>query len=361
MGLALGGLSRIGAGVEPRLSNAAHPRAIPGVDEPASAETTGIAVVMMTPDGTVMSINPAAELLLGCEAGDVVGHAVSALQPAECRGELAIAFERVLAAEESACYETAWGRGGGSELVVEFTLLALRGRSRRTLGVAAMVRDVTERHHAKMELARAQLEHEQLQVASERERIGRDLHDIVIQRLFATGLALQGAATIVEPPEAARRISAAIDELDTVIRDIRTTIFALGRHHDGSPPCLRGRILEVVSDAAGGLRHEPTVRLDGPVDTAVSDEIGDHLVAVLREALSNVTRHAHATSTSIVVRVDANIVLQVTDNGTGMVDVTRASGLRNMRQRAEALGGTMTMTRVPAGGTSLDWEVPFAR
>jgi two-component system sensor histidine kinase DevS len=334
MGLAIDGLSRMGAGVKPRLSSAAHPRAIPDVDTPALAETTGVAVVMVAPDGMVMSINPAAELLLGCKADDVMGHAVSALQPAECRGELAITFERVLAGEESARYETTWVRGDSSEVLVEFTLLALHGRSRRTLRVAAMVRDVTERHHAEKELARAQLEHEQLQVASDRERIGRDLHDLVIQRIFAAGLALQGAAILIKPPEAARRISAAIDELDTVIRDIRTTIFALGHQHASSSSSLRGRILEVVSEAAGGLRHNPTVRLDGPVDTAVSDEVGDHLLAVLREALSNVARHAHATSTSIVVRVDGNVALRVTDNGTGMVDVTRASGLRNMRQRA---------------------------
>ncbi len=116
----------------------------------------------------------------------------------------------------------------------------------------------------------------------------------------------------------------------------------------------------MISDAAGGLGHRPTVRLDGPVDTTVSDEVGDHLLAVLREALSNVTRHAHATSTSILVRVDSNIVLRVIDDGVGMSTTRRASGLHNMRQRAEALGGTMTMTAVPTGGTSLDWQVPFA-
>jgi signal transduction histidine kinase len=116
----------------------------------------------------------------------------------------------------------------------------------------------------------------------------------------------------------------------------------------------------VISEAAGGLGHDPTIRLDGPVDTAVSDEIGDHLLAVLREALSNVTRHAHATSTSIVVYVARNVMLRVTDNGVGRSYVTGDSGLRNLRPRAEALGGTMTMTGVPTGGTSLEWRVPFA-
>ena len=337
----------------------AHHSVVSDVGAAESADTTGLAVVMVAADGTVRSFNLAAELLLGCKAIDVVGHPVTALEPHGHRGELATTFGRVLAGEEAARFEIYWGREGDGKVLVEFTVLALRWPSRRTLGVAAMVRDVTERHLAEEELARTQLEHEQLQLASDRERIGRDLHDIVIQRLFATGLALQGLTTLVEPPEAAWRISAAIDELDTVIGDIRTTIFALAHQRAGSSPSLRGRILEVISDATGGLGHHPTVRFDGPVDTAVSDEIGDHLLAVLREALSNVTRHAHATSTSILARVDGNILLRVTDDGSGMVGVTRTSGLRNMRQRAEALGGTMTMTGVPTGGTSLEWQVPF--
>lgn len=339
----------------------AHHWVVSDVGAAASADTTGLAVMMVAADGMIMSFNRAAELLLGCKAIDVVGHTVTALDPDGHRGELATTFERLLAGEDAARFEIYWEREGGCEVLVEFTLLALRWPSRRTLGVAAMVRDGTERHHAEEELARAQLEHEQLQLASDRERIGRDLHDIVIQRLFATGLALQGLATLVEPPEAARRISAAIDELDTVIGDIRTTIFALAHQRASSSPSLRDRILEVISDATGGLGHDPTFRVAGPVDTAVSDEIGDHLLAVLRETLSNVARHAHATSTSILVAVDGNIVLRVTDDGSGMVGVTRASGLRNMRQRAKALGGTMTMTGVPTGGTSLEWQVPFGR
>lgn len=292
---------------------------ISDVDAAARAETTGLAVVIVAADGTVRSVNPAAELLLGCKAIDVVGHAVTAPEPdRRRRGELATTTERALAGEDAAPYETAWGREDGGEDLVEFALRALRRQSRRTLGVAAVVRDVTVRRHAEEELARAQLEHEQLQLASDRERISRDLHDIVIQRLFATGLALLGVANLVELPEAARRISAAVDELDTAIRDIRTTIFALRHQRASSSSSLRGQVLKVISEATGGLGHDPTIRFDGPVDTAVSDEVGEHLLAVLREALSNVTRHAHATSTSILVHVDGNIVLRVTDDGTGM-------------------------------------------
>jgi two-component system sensor histidine kinase DevS len=321
---------------------------------------TGLALLVVAADGTISSFNRAAELFLGCKAIDVVGCALSTLDPDGHRGALTTMFERVLAGEESARYETAWGRGGGGADLVDFTFVALRGRSGRTLGVAVVVGDATGRHHAEMELARAQLEHEQLMLAYDRERIGRDLHDLVVQRLFGTGLALQSVANLVETREAARRISAAVGELDTAIRDIRTIIFALGHHVDGSSHSLRGRVLEVIFEAAGGLGHDPTVRFDGPVDAAVPDEIGDHLLAVLREALSNVARHAHATSTSILVSVDGNVVLRVTDNGTGMVNITRASGLRNMRKRAEALGGTMTMTGAPLGGTSLEWQVPLA-
>ncbi|MDA8264749.1 MAG: PAS domain S-box protein [Actinomycetota bacterium] len=339
----------------------AHRRVVSDVGAATHAGTTSLAVVMVAADGTVTSLSPAAERLLGCNATDVVGHAVTALGPKERRGELAITVERVLAGQDVAPYETLWGQAGGGDVLVELSLLALRAQPGRPLGVAVVVRDVTERHDAEKELARTQLEHEHLQLASDRERIGRDLHDLVIQRLFATGLLLQGVASFVEPPQAAQRISAAIDELDTVIGEIRTTIFALGHHRASSSPSLRDRILEVISEAARSLGYKPTVRLDGPVDAAVSDEIGDHLLAVLREAMSNVARHAHATRTSIVVHVEDGVVLRVTDNGTGMVEDTCASGLRNMRQRAEACGGTMEMTGVPTGGTSLDWQVPFAR
>lgn len=155
---------------------------------------------------------------------------MSALQASDRRKGLALTFVQVLAREDTALYEGSGGREGGAEILVEFALLALRWQPTRTLGVAAVVHDVTKRHHGESELSRSQLEleHEHLQLASDRERIGRDL-DPAIQRLFAVGLALHAVASRVEPPEVARRISDAVDELDTAIAELRATTISL-RH-----------------------------------------------------------------------------------------------------------------------------------
>lgn len=328
------------------------------VGQDANAEMTGFALVLVAADGTVRSCNRAAELLLSCRAVDVVGQAVTTLEPEGQRGELARAIGRVRAGEDAVHCETAWGREGRRNVPVEVTVLALRWRSRRTVGLAVVLCEAGERYPVGHEPVRSLREHDQLKLASERERIGRDLHDMVIQRLFATGLALQGLANLVAPPEALR-ISAAVEELDLAIGDIRTAVFALAHHRARVSSSLRGRLLEVSAAAAGGLGHDPTLRMEGPVDTSVSGEVGDHLVAVLTEALSNVTRHAHASRTDVLVSVDGEIVLGVTDDGVGVGNPARSSGLHNMRQRAEALGGTMLITGVPAGGTALEWRVPL--
>ncbi|MBQ1052888.1 GAF domain-containing sensor histidine kinase [Micromonospora sp. C51] len=208
-----------------------------------------------------------------------------------------------------------------------------------------------------MERARGQEEREQLVVLEDRERIARDLHDVVIQRLFATGLQLQSAVPLTARPEVAKRINAAVDDLDTTIKDIRRTIFELRTPMSAA---LRTEIREAVEAAAESLGFRPRLELTGPIDSAVPDEVRPELAAVLREALSNAVRHAEATAVSVAVRVDAaQVAVTVTDNGVGCDPAAARGGLVNLRERAERHGGTFEVRGAQPRGTELHWSVPL--
>jgi signal transduction histidine kinase len=202
-----------------------------------------------------------------------------------------------------------------------------------------------------------------LALVEDRERIAADLHDTVIQRLFATGLALEGSLRLATP-EVAERIEQAVTELDGTIRQIRSTIFAL------QAPRARGRglraeVLALATEAAASLGFEPQVAMEGPLDTVVSDEMALQLLASLREALSNVVRHAHASRVELRVAVAADGALEATvrDDGGGVLPSGRPDGrgLVNMARRAEGLGGQVLLAPGPGGhGTLLTWQVPLA-
>ncbi|MFC0003902.1 sensor histidine kinase [Micromonospora siamensis] len=207
-----------------------------------------------------------------------------------------------------------------------------------------------------MERARGQEERELLVVLEDRERIARDLHDVVIQRLFATGLQLQSGAMNARP-EVAKRINAAVDDLDATIRDIRRTIFELRTPMSAA---LRTEIREALEAAAETLGRRPELELVGPIDSAVPDALRPELTAVLREALSNAARHAHADRVAVAVRVDAGwVTVQVTDDGVGCDPAAARSGLVNLRERAERLGGEFQLDRVDPHGTRVRWSVPL--
>ncbi|MEE1803509.1 GAF domain-containing protein [Streptomyces sp. JV176] len=214
-----------------------------------------------------------------------------------------------------------------------------------------------------MELADRRRGAEQVALLEDRDRIARDLHDLAIQRLFATGMTLQSAVRFVDHPEARERLLRAVDDLDETIKIIRSTIFGLrsrdtGRARQG----LRARATTVVEEAVGALGFTPAVRMEGLIDTDVPVETGDHVVAVLGEALSNVGRHAHADAAevSLVVR-DGLLTLTVSDNGTGIAPDGHRSGLDNLARRAESLGGGLTVGTPRQGGTRLVWTVPLVR
>jgi signal transduction histidine kinase len=206
-----------------------------------------------------------------------------------------------------------------------------------------------------LRLVEAQRNQQRLAVYQDRDRIARDLHDLVIQRLFATGMMMESAARLAQVPEVQVRISKAVDELDATIQEVRTTIYAL--QHEDTPEGgedLRSRVLRECAQASGPLGFKPSVAFVGPVEALTAESIGRQLVAALREMLSNAARHAQASRVDVVVdstgHIDAEghlvasggrpaMVLAVTDDGVGIPEGGRRSGLRNLADRARNLGG----------------------
>jgi signal transduction histidine kinase len=202
----------------------------------------------------------------------------------------------------------------------------------------------------------------ELALLEDRERIARDLHDTVIQRLFATGLSLQGTVRLVVRPEVAERLQSAVEDLDDTVRHIRTVIFGLEtarRTQEG----VRSRVLALSREAAGALGFSPTLTFDGPVDASLEASLSEEVLSTLREALSNVARHAGASSVEVVLAADppvGDVTLRVSDDGHGFTPGAdgQGYGLRNMRDRAERLGGRCTITS-GADGTVVEWRAPL--
>ncbi|NYD57822.1 signal transduction histidine kinase [Nocardioides marinisabuli] len=210
---------------------------------------------------------------------------------------------------------------------------------------------------AALALDRAQAldERAELAVISDRERIARDLHDVVIQRLFATGLQLQGAQMLADP-DLATRLDKAVADLDLTIRDIRGSIFEL-QHRERSS--LRSEVRTLVREYVPALGFSPVVRTAGPLDTGVPGSVREQLVPVLREALSNLSRHALADHAEVDLTLgESALVLRVDDDGVGLPAQVVESGMRNARRRAEALGGSCEISRREPTGTSFVWSVP---
>ncbi|MCB5163273.1 GAF domain-containing protein [Streptomyces bambusae] len=218
-------------------------------------------------------------------------------------------------------------------------------------------------------MAEAQRDRERLAVFEDRDRIARDLHDLVIQRLFATGMMLEGAQRRSIVPEVREGVGKAVDELDVTIQEIRTAIFALQQGPAEAPSGLRTRVLREINMAAVPLGFKPAHRFLGAVDSVVGELVGKNLIAALREALSNAFRHAEASRIEVVVDATAKLTdgrpavrLEVADDGVGIPEGGRRSGLRNLRRRAESLGGASWYgpgLGDDGGGTTLVWEAPL--
>ncbi|EST39731.1 hypothetical protein N566_00335 [Streptomycetaceae bacterium MP113-05] len=212
-----------------------------------------------------------------------------------------------------------------------------------------------------MEVAQRRRDAEQIALLEDRDRIARDLHDLAVQRLFATGISVQSALRFVDHPEARERLLRAVDDLDETTRIIRSTIFGLRRHsEEATHRSLRVRLVGVIEDVVAALGFTPAVRMDGLIDTDVPPAVAEALEAVLGEALSNVARHACATSADVSLTVaggEARLV--VLDDGIGYSEESpRYSGLRNLEERSEKLGGRFVVRKGEAGGTRLEWCAP---
>ncbi|GGS28484.1 GAF domain-containing sensor histidine kinase [Actinokineospora fastidiosa] len=211
-------------------------------------------------------------------------------------------------------------------------------------------------------LAAHRADAQELRLLEERDRIGRDLHDHVIQEVFATGLSLHSVAATAAP-EQRRKLMVAVRRLDQVISDIRSTIFDLhsppAPSEDG-PPSLRRRLTRVIHDLTDAIGFTPALRFDGPLDTLVPEAIAVDLVAVVREALSNAARHAAATAVTVEVSASpGRVTARIEDNGRGITDGKRRSGLANLDGRARAHGGAFTVDSSPGQGTALTWTTPL--
>ena len=209
-----------------------------------------------------------------------------------------------------------------------------------------------------LELADARADQQRVMLLEDRDRIARDLHDHVIQRLFAAGLGVQSVAGSAGSDSGASRLNTIVDDLDETIRQIRTTIFELRGPLTPQPSTVRSQVVDVIDEVVPMLGFSPALRFTGPVDTIVPDEVAGDLIAVVREALSNIARHAHASAAAVeVTATPAQLTVDVADNGVGIGESKRRSGLANLARRAERYGGSLTLP--DHEGTQLRWTIPL--
>ncbi|HEY2041715.1 MAG TPA: GAF domain-containing protein [Jatrophihabitans sp.] len=258
---------------------------------------------------------------------------------------------------------------GGSQRV-RGALVIGRLKGRHEFAPADLEMATTFANHAAvaLELADARTDQQRIVLLEDRDRIARDLHDHVIQRLFAIGLTVQSIANGLGTDDRAARLDRVVSDLDETIRQTRTSIFQLRGPLGPVTGTVRSRLLAVVTEISPLLNFEPQVRFSGPIDAVVAEPVVDDLVAVLREALTNTARHANASHVDVDVdATTAELVLDITDDGAGIGDVQRRSGLANLRQRAEHHGGSLILakgdrskTQPDHEGTRLRWTIPLS-
>jgi signal transduction histidine kinase len=257
---------------------------------------------------------------------------------------------------------------GGSQRVRGAMVIGrLRGRHRFAEADLEMATIFANHAAVALELADARADQQHMMLLEDHDRIARDLHDHVIQRLFAAGLSVQSVASGLPADEPAARLTRVVSDIDETIRQIRTSIFQLHGPLGPETGTVRTRVLAVAGEVSPLLGFEPQVRFTGPIDAVVPEPIVDDLVAVLREALTNAARHAHASRVEVdVAATTTELSLEVTDDGVGISDTHRRSGLANLRQRAEQHGGSLILAKgLPKNthpiqeGTRLRWTTPL--
>ncbi|MCW2647752.1 MAG: hypothetical protein JWP07_3861 [Pseudonocardiales bacterium] len=244
----------------------------------------------------------------------------------------------------------------------------LHGRHRFDEADLAMATTFANHAATALELADARADQQRVVLLEDRDRIARDLHDHVIQRLFAAGLTVQSVAAGMGGDERAERLDRVVAGIDETIRQIRTSIFQLRGQLGPQTGTVRVRLLGVLAEVTPLLPFEPRLRFAGPIDSVVPESVVDDLEAVVREALTNVARHAQATHADVALTASATqVVLEVADDGVGIGATERRSGLANLRERAERHNGSLVLTSpapqdppTTGKGTHLRWTIPLS-
>ncbi|GAA1599044.1 MULTISPECIES: PAS domain-containing sensor histidine kinase [Kribbella] len=322
----------------------------------AIVQSSSDTMYSLSADRVVQTWNASAERLLGYPATEIVGRRVDVLVPIEAREDVAAAFKQFDADEQPGPFDTRVQCEDGTLIDVSATVAAIRGTDGTVTGYAVVLRDIRARLEAEEDLAAARAQQE---VYAEQDRIARDLHEHVIHRVIGLGMSVQGAATVARP-DVKQRLDAVTAEIDDITAEIRATVFALNRPRARRTATVSEEIRTLAGQAGEALGFELRVRITGPVDMSVGGVVAANALAVIREGLSNLVRHARASAAELVVEAADDLVVQLRDNGCGVGDVTRRSGLRNLRERATALGGHFELTSPSDGGTHLTWQVPLS-
>jgi PAS domain S-box-containing protein len=306
-------------------------------------------VIVVDADGIIQLANPVASTLFGRSIDDLTGTCVDELVPTEFRPR----HEAHRRGYHDHATKRPMGTGlrlfaqnaSGTMFPVEISLSPVRIDGQQH--TIATIRDVSDRQETETRMAMLQ----------DRERIARDIHDMVIQRLFAAGMSLQAVQPQAQPAVVADRIADTIEELDDTIRELRQAIFHLSQ--DNEPRTVESRIRELVGDRTKHLGFTPDLDVGGDLD-GLPDFVSDQLIATITEALSNIARHAGATTASISIdHTGGHLSLVVRDDGKGLPpEPKRSGGLSNMMWRAAELGGSCTIGRNEPRGTRLHWSVP---
>jgi PAS domain S-box-containing protein len=315
-------------------------------------------LILVDESGEIVAMNRAAETMFGFEAGALLGSPVERLVPEAYRqihrghrnGFVGTDARRAMAAGIGLQAL----RADGSVFPAQISLSSFRiGDSVLTM---AAVRNVSEWIAAE-ELLEDARKHREL--AEDRERIARDLHDTVIQELFGIGMGLQSVQSEAGSEIVRQRISDSVDEIDSTIRQVRTAIFGL-QNDAHSAAGLGASVVELAAGLEPSLGFRPHVQISGPLDTAVPDRVGEHVLPTVREALTNVAKHADATSARVEIDVSDQLTVLVTDDGVGLpADNEPSGGLLNLGRRAALLGGRFEIACADSGGTELVWTVPL--
>ena len=320
-------------------------------------EASADGLVLVDDAGLILATNSAFDRMFLYEAGALIGDRIEVLVPRESRNRhigLRHGFEQDPVSRPMAASRHLEGvRSDGATFPINVSLGTIDTEvGRRTF---ATVRDITDRIQVETEAASAR-RHQAM--AEERERIAHDLHDTVIQRLFALGLGLQGLSPQIQSPDIAAKVSAAVDTIDDIIDDLRSTIYGL-RHRVSSQASTRDRVFSVVDEMQPSLGFDPTVVMSGDIELLSDIVVVEHLLAVLREALSNTARHAGASEATVSLAIiDGKLLLEVIDNGVGFKENVPRSGLANLADRAVALDGSFEIRGHAPTGTVLRWAVP---